>query len=404
MGGGAVAGGGGPVSNASTFPIGGPVIPRQRRWTTALLVLSVVVAACKDATGPTTGTLELSVITTGEDVDDFLLAVDDGPPQTIRANGISRLTAGPGTHTLAISGVAFNCDLAAAPTSATITLGMTTRVEVQASCSRYLRNAIVYTSEQFGFAEVMVMRPDGSRRERLTSDQQVYAFPLISPDGQSIAVASRVGGSWNGIYLLDRFGQGRTKLVGRSTFDGSPAWSPDGSKLAFRSVLPSPVGAYGRIFVVNRDGSGLRQLTPETTGYTYDDGPSWSPDGTRLVFSRDGGLFVINADGTGLTSLGVNGMYPAWSPDGSQIAYHTFVNGILTIFVVGSNGAGARRLTTPADGDQMARWSPDGRQLVFQRAEGGVSHLYKIGADGSGETKLSTGTHHETWGSWSPIF
>ena len=374
---------------------------QPRRWTAVILLAAA--AACKDSTAPTTGTLEVNVVTTGDDAAGFRLAVDGGPGQAIPANGVSRLIVGPGTHSLAISDVAFNCDVVGAPTLATISAGAATRVDVRASCSRYLGNAIVYTSEQFGYAEVMVMRSDGSRRERLTSDQQVYAFPVVSPDGQWIAAASRVGGSWSGIYLLDRFGKSRTKIVGRSTFDGAPAWAPDGRQLAFRSVLPSQFGPYGRVFVVNRDGSGLRQLTPETAGYSYDDGPAWSPDGTRLLFSRDGVLFVINADGTGLTSLGVNGRYPAWSPDGTRIAYHAFDNGILAIFVAGSDGSNVRRLTTPVEGDQMARWSPDGRQLVFQRSEGHVLHLYRIGVDGSGETPLSTGTHHETGASWSPI-
>jgi TolB protein len=227
----------------------------------------------------------------------------------------------------------------------------------------------------------------------------------VSPDGQSIAVAAYTGGAWNGIYLLDRFGKGRTKLVGKSTFDGSPAWSPDGTKLAFRSTLHGPSGDYGRIFIVNRDGTGLRQLTPEVaaTDYKYDDGPSWSPDGTRLVFSRSGELFLINADGTGLISTGVDGEQPAWSPDGSRIAYGSINGGADGLFVMDGSFS-PRRLTTPIQADQMPRWSPDGLQLVFVRVEGGVSHLYKIGADGSGATKLSTVTQHDAWPSWSPNF
>ena len=89
---------------------------------------------------------------------------------------------------------------------------------------------------------------------------------------------------------------------------------------------------------------------------------------------------------------------------GTQLAYHTFVSGILAIFVAGSDGTNPRRLTTPEEGDQMARWSPAGRQLVFQRSEGHVLRLFKIAADGSGETRLSTGTHHEAAPSWSPVF
>jgi TolB protein len=311
----------------------------------------------------------------------------------------------PGAYTLAVSGLAFNCEVTAAPSSADVTLGKTTRVDVAVSCTPYLRNTIIYTSEEFGFGEVMVIRPDGSRRERLTTDQGVYAGPVVSPDGQTIAVASRIGGAWNGIYLLNRFGKGLTKLVGRSNFDGSIAWSPDGTKIAFRSHLTGPAGDYGRIFVVNRDGTGLRQVTPEVGPgeYKYDDGPSWSPDGTRLVFSRDGVLSLINADGTGLVSTGVSGSDPAWSPDGTQIAFSSVNGGNDGIWVMDMSFT-PRRLTTPVQADQWPRWSPDGLQLVFQRVESNVFHLYRMAADGSGATRLSNIPQHETGPNWSRNF
>jgi Tol biopolymer transport system component len=368
---------------------------RKYRLWTVLLLSSGVLSACGGSTDsaapPTTGTLDFNVVTTGVDIaaNGFLLSVDGAFPGAIPANGNLSLSMSPGTHTLAISGLAFNCNVTTASASADVILGTTTRVDVRASCTPYLGNVIIYTSEQFGLGELMAMRPDGSRRERITTDQAGYAAAVVSPDGQSIATASSVGGSW-AIYLLDRFGKGRTKLVGRSTFDGSPAWSPDGTKIAFRSVTSISGSDYGRIFIINRDGTGLRQLTPTTpTDYGYEDGPSWSPDGTRVVYGKSGALMVINADGTGLTSLGVAGWEPAWSPDGTHVAYETLAGVAPTaIFVMDANGANARRVT-PDGGDQWPRWSPDGQHLVFQRPVTGIFQLYMIGADGTGETKLS---------------
>jgi Tol biopolymer transport system component len=374
----------------------------------ALLLLAAVLSACGgDSTAPpTTGTLDFNVVTTGPDidVDGFLLRIDDESPVPIPANGKLSITKLPGTHTLALSGLSINCDVTAAPASADVILGMATQVDVRASCTPHLSNVIIFTTMEFGFAEVMVMRPDGSRRERLTTDQAVYAAPVVSPDGQSIAVASFLGGSWNGIYLLDRFGKGRTKLVGHSTFDMSPVWSPDGTKLAFRGDLSGPFGNYGRIFIVNRDGTGLRQLTPEVAageGYQYDDTPSWSPDGTRLVFSRTGVLSLINADGTGLISTGVLGQDPAWSPDGTQIAYAS-ITGTDGLFAMDMSFS-SRRLTA-AHLDRMPGWSGDGHQLVFQRGDGPFLQIYRVDGDGSGETRLSTVTQHESWPSWSRSF
>lgn len=374
------------------------------------LLLSAAVLSCggdSSTAPPTTGTLEINVVTTGTDIDadGFQLVLDADFPRGIGSNAILSLSLPPGTHTLALSGLAINCDITTAPLSADVSLGVTTHLDVRAACTPYLSNVIVFTSEQFGLGEVMAMRPDGSRRERLTTDQVAYASPVVSPDGQSIAVATYIGGAWNGIYLLDRFGKSRTKIVSNPNGAGSPVWSPDGTKLAFVGVLPGPYGPYGRIFIVNRDGTGLRQVSPEVaaTDYQFDGSPSWAPDGTRLVFPRNGVLYLINADGSGLISTGVSGAEPAWSPDGTQIAYGSIGGGADGLFVM--NGAFiSRRLTTPVQADQMPRWSPNGNQLVFDRVESNVFQVYKVGADGTGVTKLSTVPQSETFPSWTRTF
>jgi TolB protein len=367
----------------------------------AQAVATAFLAACgggSDSTAPTgPGILEINVVTSGVDIDSdgFALVIDNAAPVSISANGTSSITIGTGSHSLAVDGLAVNCDVTSAPTTANVASQATTRVDIGASCVAFLRNAIVFVSDEFGFGELMVMRPDGSRRSRLTSDQVLYFAPAVSPDGQTIAVASFVGAFSEGIFLLDRFGKGRAKLVFRSNFDGSPAWSPDGTRVAFRSDYPGPTGAdHSRIFIVNRDGSGLRQLTPETPSYTTDDGPAWSPDGTQIVFSQLNTLYLVKPDGTGLTSTGVGGHHPAWSPDGSQIAFE--FNGIFVM----DRSFNQHQLTSAAD--YGARWSPDGRQLVFGRVESGKSQLYRINADGTGLTKLSTSPHGDADPSWSP--
>jgi len=378
----------------------------------AAIFLAAMVSACggSDSTAPTTGTLAFHIVTTGFDIDSDGYLVDiDGQSRMIPANGTMTVEASPGTHSLAINGLAFNCDITA-PASASVAVGTTTTVDVQATCVPYLRNAIVYVSEEFGGA-VMAMRPDGSRRVQLTTDNQVYASPAVSPDGKSIAVAW--GATWDGIYVFDRFGKTRTKLVGHGNLDAEPAWSPDGTKLAFRSLVPSPYGGnVGRIFVANSDGSGLRQLTPDVSpGHPnpYDATPSWSPDGARILFTRSGDISIINVDGTGLVSTGVDGDSPSWSADGSHIAFQSVIGGNtggggnVAIYTMDMTFA-PHAVTTPVQSDQMPRWSPDGSQIVFARAENNVFHLYKIQADGSGLVKLSTSTLSDSWPSWTRGF
>jgi Tol biopolymer transport system component len=372
------------------------------RKATPLLLFASLLACGGDSSGPpapTTGTLDFHFVTTGSDIDfdGFLLAVDAGTPQAIPANGTLQLTAERGGHSIAITGNAFNCDVNA-PLSANVTPSSTTTVTVQGTCTPYLSNAILYTSPLGCCKALMIARANGSRHEQISTSDASYYGPAVSPDGQTIAVASGPAtGGFDGIFLLDRFGKGRTKVVGRSAEDVLPTWSPDGSKLAFRSLLSKPDGDVGRIFIVNRDGSGLRQLTPDSepgASSVFDDSPAWSPDGTRIAFARNGQLFMINPDGTGLTPLGITGVMPAWARDGTKLVYSA--DGLYTMdltFV-------PRRLTSSPD--FLAHWSPDGHQVVFQRVDGTISHIFKINSDGSGAARLTNVIENEMTPTWSP--
>lgn len=374
------------------------------RRATSLLSLALALA-CGDSTSPpTTGTISLSVVTTGVDLDPdgYWLVVDGGEPLRIATNGTTTWNGDAGLHRLTVSGIAFNCD-STPPSSATIAGGDTTRVEVRLACAPFLQNAIVYLSDAAGNSRIMVMNADGSRRQPLTDEQSVYSAPAISPDGQTIAAAAW-SGTWNSIYLLDRFGQARRKLVGLSNFDGSPAWSPDGEKIAFRSEITDSVATYDRIFVVNQDGTGVRQLTTDSIPWSFDDAPAWSPDGTHVLYTRDGVLQLIGADGSGAKSLGVSGMHPGWSPDGARIAFEWWVDNRYTaIFVADRDGGNARQITFDTESDQYPRWSPDGREITFQRVVGGVFHIYRIAPDGTGLTRLSIASNsNEDNASWGP--
>lgn len=343
------------------------------------------------------GSLAVSVATTGVDldVDGFLLTVDAESPRSIPTNGTLTISEVAGSHAITLGGLAINCDVTAAPTAANVQAEAATPVDIRVTCAPYLRNAIVFVSDEFTGGALEAMRPDGSRRERLTTDALTNILPAVSPDGQSIAVQSSDATGHSAITLLDRFGKARTTLVSRSSSDRSPTWSPDATKLAF--VSQSSTGN-ARIFVINRDGSGVRQLTIENNpqfGSTEDDSPSWSPNGQKIVFSRLNLIYLINADGTGIDSTGVIGRHPAWSPDGSQIAY---ADGAIYVMDLAFT---ARRLTT-SGADFAPRWSPDGHQLVFERQEGLQYKLYRINADGTGLTKLSTASS-DNWPTWSPL-
>jgi hypothetical protein len=135
-------------------------------------------------------------------------------------------------------------------------------------------------------------------------------------------------GNAGDIWVMNADGSGtRSLTASNEVYDANPAWSPDGSKIAFDRQIqatqsPELSGTID-VWVMNADGSGQRRLT--ATGRAH--GPTWSPDGSRIAFVDDNrDIYALNTDGSGLTKLtneasGVSIYGPDWSPDGSRIAF-----------------------------------------------------------------------------------
>jgi len=183
------------------------------------------------------------------------------------------------------------------------------------------------------------------------------------------------------IYRMAQDGSAVTKLtdaVGEGMIATSPAWSPDGSKIAF--VL-APPGIADRssdtgIYVMNADGTDVTRVTYGR----YDERPAWSPDGSKIAFTRDQGswLMVVDVDGSHVRRIRLDGdvfppyQWPAWSPDGERIAFqasdaaHANTN---AVYVADVDGGDAARMT-PGDADGYPAWSPDGSTIAFAGPDG----------------------------------
>lgn len=185
-------------------------------------------------------------------------------------------------------------------------------------------------------------------------------------------------------------------------FQTEPAWSPDGSTIAFASKRSGTFDLYA----MHADGTGTRRLTSTKE----DDGqPSWSADGKRVVFARGtpGRLFVMAVDGSGarpLTEGGAEETEPACSPDGRWIAYVRRESGtsIRELWLVRPDGSQARALTKLGGVAQAPAWSPDGKRIVFS-ADAGESRfdIYTVGADGK-DVQLVTSGEDSFEPDWSP--
>ncbi len=184
-------------------------------------------------------------------------------------------------------------------------------------------------------------------------------------------------------------------------FQTEPAWSPDGTKIAFVSRRD---GAF-HVYVMNADGSGVRRLTH---GPKEDHRPAWSPDGRRIVFSREGALFVAPAAGGAARRVGSgfgSAEDPAWSPDGRSIAYDYRRPDSLAreVYVMNADGTGSRQLTRLDHTSAAPAWSPDGTRIAFQSdARSGHDEIYTIRPNGTELTQVTRGDTDALQPAWSP--
>ncbi len=242
------------------------------------------------------------------------------------------------------------------------------------------------------------------------ADTTGAATASTTPDsrlGSKLAFTSNRTGTYN-IYLVNADGSGLRQLTRfRAGNVARPSLSPDGSAVVFQHQ-DKPEGTWD-VWVVGTDGSKPRNLTPDAS----DEGaPTWSPDGTKIAFgsNRAGAfdLFVMNPDGSGieqLTDAAAIEDDPAFSLDGKRLAFlegSTADPPVWQLWTMNADGSGARRLTkTPVEYERPS-WSPDGTTIAFTRTHRGHLAVFVIDANSGRERRLTSGAADDYQPTWSP--
>jgi Tol biopolymer transport system component len=245
-------------------------------------------------------------------------------------------------------------------------------------------------------------------------------FPAFSRDGKLLVVAGGDVAESN-LTVMNPDGSGsRTIFFEKGSTAYFPVWAPAGDWIA------AGVGAYfgdnrtkpARILMLRPDGAEPRDLTKGMPNAGF---PSWSPDGTRIVYrvwrKEEHGLRILNLKDGSITMLTTGyDNFPAWSPRGDLISFTSFRNGDFDIYTIKPGGTGLRQLTTAPGNDAHAVWSPDGRYLLFSSGRFGYkdegplyddvpqpyAELFVMNADGSHQRPLTDNAWEDGTPAWQP--
>jgi Tol biopolymer transport system component len=228
------------------------------------------------------------------------------------------------------------------------------------------------------------MNADGTRQTRLTDTPGEEAVPVWSPDGSRIAYTGDAGG-YLAIFLMNPDGSGKVQISPEGMHVDYASWSADGRRLAVAIYVDGK-----SMLGVLDPGGGLVSLTTESD---LDSEPAWSPDGSRIAFvsrtDEDGNkiapeLYLINPDGLErkrLTFTPGSESSPSWSPDGAQLAFISDRDGFNALYSMNVDGGSVRRVTGSSTSALQPDWGPAGASPVVEATMAPPGPRFNPGGD-----------------------
>lgn len=259
---------------------------------------------------------------------------------------------------------------------------------------------IAYINKSGGRYTLQVADADGENARTMVSSKEPIISPAWSPEGNRIAYVS-FEKKKPIVYVQTLSGQ-RHVVASFKGNNSAPAWSPDGNQLAV--VLTH--AANSQIYTINADGSGLKQVTKSSS---IDTEPTWSNDGQWIYFSSDRGgrpqIYKVSSGGGSPQRVSFEGAYnvsPRFSPDGKSLAMIRNDGGRFRV-ALQDLASGQVQLLSEGNQDESPSFAPNGRVILYATRSGNRGALAAVSADGRVKQRLKDSGGDIREPAWGPL-